>query len=458
MNISEIIASQKDFFHKNRTKSISFRKEMLVRLRETLKSNEKELNEAIYKDLRKSEFETYATELGIVYGEINIALKKLVKWSRPGRKRTNLANFPGKSYLIPEPYGCCLIIGTWNYPYQMTLAPLVPCIATGNTAIIKPSETGQNTSALLARIINNAFPPEYIHVYEGGVEETTRLLEEKFDKFFFTGGAKVGKIVMAAAARHLTPFTLELGGKSPCFVFADANLEMSARRIAWGKFLNAGQTCVAPDYLLVESSVTEKFLPLLTREIEKIQGDDPSTSEAYLNIASAVHFDRLEKLIDREKLYYGGVTDRSKLYISPTILKNADFSDPVMQDEIFGPVLPVIEFDDIDMIINKVKSFSKPLSLYIFTRDKAREKKLLHEISFGGGCVNDTVMHFTNPHLPFGGVGFSGMGAYHGVYGFREFSHYKSILKKPYWFEPFMKYPPYNGFKKKLLKLFLEKL
>jgi aldehyde dehydrogenase (NAD+) len=377
-------------------------------------------------------------------------------WANVKRASTNLANFPGKSRILPEPYGCALVIGAWNYPYQLSLAPVVAAIAAGNTVILKPSELAARTSAIMQKLINSNFEPAFFHVVEGSVPETTALLNLPFDKIFFTGSPAVGKIVMAAAAKHLSSVTLELGGKSPCIVLKDANLKMAAKRIAWGKFLNAGQTCIAPDYLLIEPEVRDKFLNLLVQEIQKNLGAEPHKSEAFVKMINERNFDRVSNLIQADKVFFGGITNRSARYISPTILKDISWDDKVMQEEIFGPVLPVINLTNIDEAISQIRQHPKPLALYMFSNNKALIKKVLQQVSFGGGCINDTIMHIANPNLPFGGVNNSGLGSYHGEDGFRAFSHYKSVLYKTNLFEPFVKYPPYNGFKKWILRMLME--
>ncbi|HDZ58781.1 MAG TPA: aldehyde dehydrogenase [Ignavibacteriales bacterium] len=455
-NINEVFNKQKLFFADNGTRELKFRKEQLKKFLNILKENEEKLNAAIYKDLKKSPFETYATELALIYHEIKLALKKLNRWTKQKRVRTNLANFPARSYLIPEPYGNALIIGAWNYPYQLSLLPAVSAIASGNTVIIKPSELSKNCSAMMAEIINNNFDPEFFYVLEGGAETARDLLQQKFNKIFFTGNPHIGKLVMKAAAENLASVTLELGGKSPTIILDDANLKMAAKRLAWAKFLNAGQTCVAPDYLLIHKKVKNEFLNLLVKNIIKNQGEKPDESDAFLRIINEKHFDRLAALIEKDKIFYGGITNRNEKYISPTILHNVSFDDKIMEDEIFGPLLPVIEFENTDDILKEIKSRPKPLSFYLFTNNRSLRGKILNELSFGGGAVNDAIMYFTNSNLPFGGVGNSGIGAYHGEAGFKEFSHYKSVLVKANWFEPFIKYPPYSDLKKKLLKLFLE--
>jgi len=456
MKTQEIINLQREYFCSNKTKSVKFRIEQLKCFRKILKDNESLLFEAIDKDFGKSQYETYITELSLVYHEIKLAIKKVKKWSRSKYIVTNLANFPGKSRVISEPLGNTLVIGAWNYPYQLTLIPAISALAAGNTIIIKPSELSQHTSATMAKLINENFDPGLLYVKEGGVKETTELLEQRFDKIFFTGSTAVGRIVMQAAASHLTPVTLELGGKSPVFVLPDANIKMTAKRIAWGKFLNAGQTCVAPDYVLVHSVIKDKLLEELKNQVGIIHGSNPKGKETYVRIINKRHFARLNDLIHRDKIYCGGETDEENLYISPTILDNISFDDKVMEDEIFGPILPVIEFSDLDDIMNKVRTRPNPLALYVFTKSSKIKKRLIREISFGGGTINDTILHLSNSRLPFGGKGFSGTGNYHGKAGFETFSHKKSILYKALWFEPFLKYAPYNKFKLKLLKWIIE--
>lgn len=456
MTTLEIINLQREYFFSNKTKSVKFRIKQLKKFRKILKDNESLLYDAIDKDFGKSKYETYLTELSLVYHEINLAIKKVRKWSRPKYVWTNMTNFPGKSRIFSEPLGNSLVIGAWNYPYQLSLIPAIAAIVAGNTVIIKPSELSEHTSAIMSKLINENFDSGLLYVKEGSVKETTELLEQRFDKIFFTGSTAVGRIVMQAAANHLTPVTLELGGKSPVFVFSDASLKMTAKRIAWGKFLNAGQTCVAPDYVLVHKDIKDKFLLEMKKQVELIQGNEPKGKETYVRIINKRHFDRLNELIHRDKIYYGGETDEEHLYISPTILDNISFDDKVMEDEIFGPILPVIEFDNLDDIINKVKLRPNPLALYVFTNKNKIKKRLIKEISFGGGTVNDTILHLSNSKLPFGGKGFSGTGNYHGKAGFDTFSHKKSILFKGLWFEPFLKYAPYNKFKMKLLKWIIE--
>ncbi|MFT7072099.1 aldehyde dehydrogenase [Patiriisocius sp. Uisw_017] len=452
--MESITSYQRSFFNTNATKDISFRINQLSRLEKVLNENMQDLEAAIYKDFRKSKFENYLTEFSLVFHDIKQAKRNLYRWSRKKKIPTNLTNFPAKCYSIPEPLGVCLVIGAWNYPYQLSLSPAIAAIAAGNTVVLKPSELPSETSAILTRLINDNFDASFFKVIQGGVAETTELLKQKFDKIFFTGSTKVGKIVYRAAAENLTPVTLELGGKSPTFITKGAHLKMAAKRIIWAKYLNAGQTCIAPDYILIDQTVSEEFLTYAKLEVEKVNYS--FTNGNYLKIINNHNFDRLQRMIDSDKVYCGGENDRSQRYIAPTILKNVSFDDACMQEEIFGPILPVIVYRSLDDVISKVKAQPKPLSCYVFTNDAAVKKKILNEISFGGGAINEALMHITNPNLPFGGVGNSGIGSYHGEAGFRTFSHYKSILEKPTWLEFPIKYSPYSATKLKWLKRMLK--
>lgn len=452
-NYSELIHKQRSFFNTNKTKNLDFRKTQLVKLRGLIKQYEKELKDAIYEDFKKSEFDTFTNELALLYLDIREALKKVSRWGKIKRVGTNMINFPAKSYIVPEPLGVSLIIGAWNYPIQLSLAPVIAAMAAGNTMILKPSELSLNTSHVLAKMINFNFNEEYFKVVEGGVPETKVLLENKFDKVFFTGSVPVGRIVYQAAAKHLTPVTLELGGKSPTIILPDAKIAVTAKRVIWAKFLNAGQTCIAPDYILVHESVKKSFLEAAKNEIEKAMYSFENSN--YVQIINERNFNRLESLIDKEKIFYGGKTNFEKRLIEPTILADIDFEHPVMKDEIFGPILPVITFSDLNKVIIEIKNRPKPLSCYIYTNNKKTAKKLIHEISFGGGAVNDSIMHITNSKLPFGGVGDSGIGSYHGKAGFDTFTHYKSVLDKSTYFEPNFKYSPYSGKKLRIIRKFM---
>ncbi len=452
MTVAQVFDAQQNFFNSNSTKDISWRLKQLSKLENLLKQNEEMLYEAIKDDFEKSQFETYVTELSFIYSEIAYTTKHLKSWAKRKKVATGLANFPARSYIIPEPLGTCLVIGAWNYPYQLSLLPAVAALAAGNTVIIKPSEMPARTAAAMAQIINTNFDPKILYVAEGAVEMTTELLKLKFDKIFFTGSTAVGKIIYKAAAENLVPVTLELGGKSPTFVCADADIAVSAQRIVWAKFLNAGQTCVAPDFIMVEKSIEQKFLIALKEEIEKRYSNIQVTDDHYLQIINDKNFKRLTGLIDQSKVFYGGQTNSENRFIAPTIMQNVTFEDKVMQEEIFGPILPVISFDSIEEAIAKVKAQPKPLSLYIYSKSSKTIDKLLSELSFGSGAVNDSLMQLSNHHLPFGGVGNSGMGSYHGKTSFDNFSHFKSILHKPFWFESSMKYAPYTDMKLKLVK------
>ncbi|NIF04959.1 aldehyde dehydrogenase [Chryseobacterium sp. Tr-659] len=442
MEIERILQSQRDFFATQQTKSIAFRKMYLEKLRNLIISNENMLYEAIHKDFGKSKFDTFTTELSFILNDIDYYLKNIKSLAKPKKVSTNLANQLGSSKIYADPLGCILVIGAWNYPYQLSLSPIIAAMAAGNCCILKPSEIAENTMKAMSKIINENFPPEYLYVYEGGIDETTALLQLKFDKIFFTGSTKVGKIVYKAAAEHLTPVVLELGGKSPAIVTKDANLETAAKRIVWGKFLNAGQTCVAPDYLLVEESVQEQFLETLRKYIKDFKYE--TGSEQYTRIINQRNFQRLIRLIDQEKVYSGGDFNEEKLYIEPTVLNNVDWNDEIMQEEIFGPLLPVISFKNYNIALNAILELEKPLAAYLFTNNSEEKEAFTRKLSFGGGCINDTVMHLSNDHLPFGGVGNSGIGNYHGKYGFEAFSHPKAILEKMTWGEPDIKYPPYS--------------
>lgn len=450
----QLVENQHQYFNTHKTKNLKFRLNQLQKLEAVLKSNEKEIYKAIYKDFKKSEFDTYTSELSLVYNDIKEAKQNLKSWGRVKSVGTNFLNFPAKSYIIPEPLGVCLVIGAWNYPYQLSLAPVVGAIAAGNTIILKPSEISNATSALMAQLINNNFDANYFKIIEGGVSETTELLNQKFDKIFFTGSTQVGKIIYQAAAKNLTPVTLELGGKSPVFITKDCNIKMAVKRLIWAKFLNAGQTCIAPDYIMIHQFREQEFLKLAKAEIQKEQFSIENGN--YVQIINERNIERLKKMLTQEKIYFGGNINLKKRIIEPTLLHNVSFDDAVMQEEIFGPILPVISYNSLQEAIDKVNKLPKPLSCYVFTNNKSAKKKILNQVSFGGGAINDAVMHITNSKLPFGGVGFSGMGNYHGEAGFKCFTHYKSVLDKPTWIELPLKYYPHTPFKLKWIKRFLK--
>ena len=445
MDVKKLLDRQQTYFKSGATQSVEFRIHQLETLKKLLKEHEEDFNRAVYEDFKKPVLEMYATELGILHNEISYVLKKLKKWTKPQKVSGSLVNFPSKNYTVAEPYGAVLIIGPWNYPVQLTLLPVVGAIAAGNTVVIKPSEITSKTSAVIKEVIGKWFKEEYIAVVEGGVDANQDLLALDFDYIFFTGSTRVGKIVMEAAAKNLTPVTLELGGKSPCIVDESADLRTAAKRIAWGKFVNAGQTCVAPDYLLIHSSVKKSFLEHFKDHVRDFYGVNPRLSPDYPRVVNKNHFDRLKTYLDEGEIVSGGKTDRSESYIEPTVLTDIADDARIMEEEIFGPILPVIEFDDLSEAINVINSKDKPLALYVFTKNADAESRVLRSCSFGGGAVNDVLAHLGNHHLPFGGVGNSGMGAYHGKRSFETFSHIKSIMKKPFWLDIPFRYAPYKG-------------
>jgi len=442
LNYTEIVQRQRDYFNTHETKSVAFRVAQLKKLQGLLKAYEPIFYEAIYADFKKSEFDTYASEFSQIYDSLRDAIKNISGWAKRKPIKTNFFNIPGKSFIVSEPLGVSLIIGAWNYPYLLSFSPVVGAMAAGNTVVLKPSEIPAATSRAIAQMINTHFPPDYMTVLEGGVPETTEILKQHFDKIFFTGSTTVGKIVYEAAAKWLTPVTLELGGKSPAIVTADTNLKQAAKRITWSKFLNAGQTCLAPDYVLIDQKVKEEFLEHIKAYL--IKNNYSLEKDNYVQIINDRNYHRLIALINKEKIFFGGETDEEKRFIAPTIFTNVTYDDPIMGQEIFGPLLPILSYQDLQAELARLKSLPKPLSCYLFTNDQKIQDQVLNELSFGGGCINDTVMQISNPHLPFGGVGESGMGSYHGQWGFAAFSHMKSIIDKPFWGETALKYPPYS--------------
>lgn len=453
-NYSPLLKKQRDFFTTEQTKKLSFRLDALNKLRNAIKSHESEFLQGLKEDLNKSEFDAYSTEIGIVLEEIRFAIKNIHQWSQPRKVKTPVTHFGARSYIYPEPYGVALIISPWNYPFQLAVAPLIGAIAAGNCAVLKPSELTPKTSEILAKVIREIFPEEYVSVARGGVETSQALLKEYFDYIFFTGSVSVGKVVMEAASKHLTPVTLELGGKSPCIVHKDANLKIAAKRIAWGKFINAGQTCIAPDYLYIHKEIKDQLLHELRNTIIEFYGEEPAKNNSYTKIVSERHFQRLEAFLNNGTVFTGGRTDAANLKIEPTILTNVTWNDPIMEEEIFGPILPVLEFEDIPDIVQQVNSHPKPLALYIFSESKEVQDLMLNRISFGGGCINDTVYHISTPYLPFGGVGNSGSGSYHGKGSFDTFSHEKSILKQTTKFDIPVRYPNFKNGLKIIKKVF----
>ncbi|WP_427338396.1 aldehyde dehydrogenase [Caloranaerobacter sp. DY30410] len=453
--IKKLINKQREYFGKGITLDIDFRINMLKVLRRAIIENERLILKALKEDLNKSDFEGYETEIGIVLDEIRYIIKNLRSWTKPKKVKTPITQFISNSYIYSEPYGVTLIIAPWNYPFQLVMAPLIGSISAGNCSIIKPSEYAPNTSKIISKIISDNFEEEFIAVVEGGIEVNKALLKEKFDYIFFTGSVNVGKIVMEAASKHLTPVTLELGGKSPCIVDEDADIELAAKRIVWGKFLNAGQTCVAPDYLYLHKNIKDYFIKNAIKFIKEFFGENPLKSEDYPRIINIKHFNRLKNLLKDGDILYGGDFDEEKLYIAPTIIDNITWEDSIMQEEIFGPILPLLVFEELDEVIKTVNTHPKPLALYYFSNDKEKQERVIKEISFGGGCINDTIVHLATPYLPFGGVGNSGMGSYHGKASFDTFSHKKSVLKKSNLIDISLRYPPYRG-KIKLLRKILK--
>ena len=455
-NIQDIVKLQREYFASKRTLDLRFRKKMLKRLRRAIKAHEAEIAWALHADLGKSETESYMCEIGLALGEISFHIKNLEKMARPKRKRTPLAAFPARSFTIREPYGCVLIMSPWNYPFLLCMQPLAGAIAAGNCAVIKPSAYSPATSGVIKRIIGEVFEPGLAEVVEGGRAENTELLEQRFDYIFFTGGVKVGKLVMEKASKNLTPVTLELGGKSPCIIDRSCNIKLAARRVAFGKFLNCGQTCVAPDYILIHRAVKDEFIKEFEHQIEVMYSEDPLSARDYGKIINEKHFDRLRGLIDPAKVIYGGNCDVIGNKIAPTIMDGVTEDDAVMQEEIFGPIMPVITVDSMEEAERFIKKREKPLALYVFTNSRKTEKRFIKETSFGGGCVNDTIMHISNEALGFGGVGHSGMGAYHGKKSFETFSHEKSILKTSSRLDVPVRYAPYSRLQGRILRMFLK--
>lgn len=456
-NLNHMIQRQKQFFLTGKTKSIDFRIDNLKTLKSLVEENEQELLNALKQDLSKSEFEAYTTEIGFVLSEISFTLKNLRKWSKPKRVKSALTHFGSKGFVYKEPYGVALIIGPWNYPINLILSPLIGAIAAGNCAILKPSELTPATSNLLNQLISTYFPKEYIVVIEGDAKTSQALLNENVDYIFFTGSIQVGKMVMEAAAKHLTPVTLELGGKSPCIIHEDAKISFAAKRIVWGKLLNAGQTCVAPDYLLVHHSIKDLLIDEMKKAIVELYGENVLSNQNYTKIINEKHFNRLCNMMKatRGMTISGGSQDPLSQKIEPLLLDEITWNDATMEDEIFGPILPIITYNNINQIIKEISSRPKPLALYVFTENKLVSNKIIDEISFGSCCVNDTVFQIATPHLPFGGVGASGTGAYHGQKSFDTFSHEKSVLKQTTLFDIPLRYPnTKNGLKliKKIMK------
>lgn len=442
IELKSIVEKQRKFFNTNTTKSIEFRISMLQKLENVIKENEKQILSSLNNDLSKSEAEAYMTEIGIVYGEIREALKKVKKWSKPKRVRGSLGTFPAKSYVYSEPYGIVLIMAPWNYPFNLSLSPLVAAIAAGNCAVIKCSKESKNTSKIIRDIINKTFEEEYIYCVDSELDYD-EILHQRYDFIFFTGSARVGKIIMRVASENLIPVSLELGGKSPCIIDETADIKLSAKHIVWGKLLNAGQTCVSIDYIVVHKNVKEELIKSLQKEIE-LRYPDAVNNKSYPKIINTRHYERLLNLIKTESKVIGGKSNDSERKIEPTIFPDVEFDHEIMKDEIFGPLLPIIEYDDIDKVVDIIKEREKPLACYIFSQNKDNAEYIINSISYGGGCVNDVIMQLANNHIPFGGVGNSGMGSYHGKYGFDLLSHKKGIVKNKTILDLPFRYAPFD--------------
>ena len=453
MDISTLLKNQKNFFASQQTKDISYRKKLLKKLLSEIQKREKDIVKALYDDFKKSEYETVMTETSIVVSELKTAIKKINSWAKPKRVMPAFLNFPSSSKIYNEPYGNVLIIAPWNYPFQLAFAPLIGAITAGNTVVLKPSELTPNTSRITKEIIETVFDSNFVSVIEGGVEISTKLLKQRWDYIFFTGSVHVGKIVAKAAAEFLTPVTLELGGKNPCIIDETANIELAAKRIVWGKCINGGQTCIAPDYLLIHKSVKEKFVICFKEEIGKAYGKNPQKSDDYPRIVNEKNFERLAKMLENETILLGGKIDKKDNYISPTLVDEPSLDSEVMKGEIFGPISPVISYQNEEEIDKIISNYEKPLAFYVFTTRNNFAQKMIQKYSFGGGTINDTTVHFANNNLPFGGVGESGIGSYHGKRTFDLFSHKKGIVKRYNWLDLPVRYAPYKG-KLKTLKMF----
>lgn len=456
MEISEIADKQRAYFNTDVTKDLCFRRDALKKLLDALTAREDVFLAALRTDLNKSDYEGYMTELGMVREECRYALKHIGKWMKPKKVISPLAQFPAKSFLMSEPYGVALIMSPWNYPVQLTLSPLIGAISAGNCAIIKPSAYSPATSQAIADLIADIFAPEYITVIQGGRVENAKLLDLKFDFIFFTGSPAVGHIVMEKASKYLTPICLELGGKSPAIIDETADIKLAAKRLAWGKYLNAGQTCVAPDYVLVHKSRKDELIAAIKNAVEEFFPDGVMKKDGFVHIINDKQFDRLLGLMEGEHKVLGGQYDRSMRLIAPTVLDNIDFESPIMREEIFGPILPVITYESLDETIALLKGKPKPLALYLFTSDKAVGKRVLKSLSFGGGCINDTIIHMATSEMGFGGVGSSGMGAYHGKWSFDSFSNIKGIVNKRTWLDLPMRYRPYTAKNFRIIRMFMK--
>jgi aldehyde dehydrogenase (NAD+) len=456
MEISKLVAAQLQFFKTNKTHNIAFRIDALKRLQEKIKTMERDIADALRIDLGKSAEEAYLTEIGMVYEELTYMIKHVNRFAKDKRVKTPLVHFHGRSFRRPVPYGNVLVMSPWNYPFLLAIGPTIDALAAGNTVIIKPGSYAGATGIVIKKLIETTFAPEYVANVLGGREENQALLDQKFDYIFFTGSTSVGRYVMEKAAANLTPVTLELGGKSPAIVDMTADLAIAARRIIFGKLINCGQTCIAPDYIIVHKLIRQQFIDLIIKEINKQYGEDSLKEGRYGKIINKKHFERLVGLYKDETLAYGGRNQPDTLKIEPTILNEATLDSPSMNEEIFGPIIPILTFERTEDIIDIIDKHPTPLALYLFTKDSVRENEILTYVPFGGGCVNDTIVHIATTNMPFGGIGTSGMGSYHGYEGFKTFSHYKSILKKSNWPDLFVRYQPYTKLKQAIVKRFLK--
>ncbi len=457
MTIKKIKSIQETFFENQETLNVKKRINYLKKLKNVLKEKSRNIFEALYKDLKKSNFEAFTSETLLVNKELNTIINNLKEWSKPKKISSSLINFPSKDYLIPEPYGNILMISPWNYPFQLSLTPLIGAVASGNTIVLKPSESAPNTSKIINEIISSVFPDEWVKVIEGDANTAQNLLKEKWDYIFYTGSTRVGKIVAKAAAENLTPTTLELGGKSPCIIDSSVPIKKTAKRIVWGKFINCGQTCIAPDYILVEKSIKKDLINNIIEEIEIAFSKKINNSKDYGRIIHKNHLNKLLKSLKNQKIIYGGISDKKNLYLSPTIVDEPNLNSELMLEEIFGPILPIISYENNNKIFQIIKSLEKPLAFYVFSKNKDFINLMLNKFSFGGGVINDTLIHFANINLPFGGIGSSGMGAYHGEHSFKLFSHLKPIVKRSFIFDFPQRFAPYPK-SLKFLKFLLNRL
>ncbi|MEZ4810913.1 MAG: aldehyde dehydrogenase [Allomuricauda sp.] len=455
--VKDIVQAQNAFFATQKTKDVAFRRQFLKKLKQEITTQEDAICDALHADFKKPKFESLATETQLVLAELGYAIKHVTSWSEPTRVTGPLTHFPSSDWICPEPYGKVLILSPWNYPFMLTFSPLIGALAAGNTVVLKPSELSPNTSRIITQIIKKVFPPEYVAVVEGGVSVSTELLAEKWEYIFFTGSTEVGKIVYKSAAEHLTPVTLELSGKSPCIVDETASLKLAAKRIVWGKFINAGQTCIAPDYVLVQKGVKDAFVGHLRHYIEKFYGVHVEQSPDFARIATDRHYERLKNKLKGQKLLYGGASNDLEWYIEPTLVDEPKLDSPLMEGEIFGPILPIISYETEETLRQYIDHYEKPLAFYLFSNDRKFQKRMMAQYSFGGGAINDSVVQITNKRLPFGGVGHSGMGGYHGKHSFDLFSHQKALVKRANWLDVPLRYAPYKlpvGWVKKFKHLF----